>query len=214
MFVTHHPPPRPLQQPASLFREIGLLKEQLEREKHRRQKAVERATASEAARQEAEREVARLRYVSRQVGSGYLGHRRCLVQRAIVLEGVNSSSIACSAHIAYLTCVHSGLEEEVQKERRRRREAGLAAKESMQSLAARIPVIEATIMSRNQRLREQSVDILDRLRALRSGILGEGKTGFQRAPLLDSVDQASACNLGRRVRLVEATIRRFMSRAL
>ena len=100
----------------------------------------------------------------------------------------------------------SGLEEEVQKERRRRREAGLAAKGSMQSLAARIPVIEATIMSRNQRLREQSVDILDRLRALRSGILGEGKTGFQRAPLLDSVDQASACHLGWRVRLVEATI--------
>ena len=129
--------------------------------------------------------------------------RICQLQQHCVL------SARCIPHIYG----HSGLEEEVQKERRRRREAGLAAKESMQSLAARIPVIEATIMSRNQRLREQSVDILDRLRALRSGILGEGKTGFQRAPLLDSVDQASACNLGWRVTLVEAVIRSCMLRA-
>lgn len=52
------------QSSASLLREIGVLKEQLEREKHRRQKAVERASSCEASRDELERELARLRYVT------------------------------------------------------------------------------------------------------------------------------------------------------
>lgn len=84
------------------------------------------------------------------------------------------------------------------KERRKRREAGTSAKQSMQSLAARIPVIEATLVSRNQRLREQSATIVGLLQALRRGIL-EGSTtvdqtpGLKRAPLLESVDKVGGC---------------------